>query len=86
MGYAIIIAALIAAIGSVVSSWLAFKTRSDLRVPSGGTIGEVVERAHHQSAVNTGALKALVDHTRGVEWPPPTVQPVDEPPAENVGS
>lgn len=68
MGYAIVIAALIAAVGSVATTWLQVRTRRELRPPSGGTIGEAVERTHHLSAVNTAALKAVIEHTEGVEW------------------
>lgn len=68
MGYAIVVAALIAACGSVLTTWLQVRTRRDLRPPSGGTIGEAVERTHHLAAVNTAGLKALVEHTEGVDW------------------
>lgn len=86
MGYAIIIAALIAAVGSVTTTWLQVKTRRDIRPPSGGTLGDIAERSHHLVAVNTAGIKTLVDNTEGVTWPPP-VDPADEwPPPDAVES
>lgn len=86
MGYAIIIAALIAAVGSVTTTWLQVKVRRDLKTPSGGTIGEVAERSHHLAAVNTAGIKALIEGTEGVEWPPEMASGNGLPPETSVES
>lgn len=59
MGYAIVTAAVVAAIGSVVNTWLQLRTRRDLQPPSGGTIGEAVERTEHASHIAAAGLTML---------------------------
>lgn len=86
MGYAIIIAALIAAVGSVTTTWLQLKVRREIKPPSGGTIGEIAERSHHLAAVNTAGIRALLEHTDGLDWPPLLDPDDDKPPPPPVKS
>jgi hypothetical protein len=60
MGYAMVITASIAAGASLLNTALAFMLRRSVRPPSGGTLGEVAERTHHSSAVNTAGIKTLL--------------------------
>lgn len=71
MGYAMVITASIAAGASLLNTVLAVLLRRFLQPPSGGTLGEVAEKAHHASAVNTAALKELVQAERGRDLVPP---------------
>jgi hypothetical protein len=61
MGYAMVITASIAAGASLLNTALAFMLRRFMAPPSGGTLGEAVERTHAQSAVSAAGIKKLVD-------------------------
>jgi hypothetical protein len=60
MGYAMVITASIAAGASLLNTALAFMLRRFMAPPSGGTLGEVAEKAHHSSTVNTAGIKTLL--------------------------
>lgn len=68
MGWAAIIVASITVVGQAFTAVLVILLRRFVAPPSGNTLGEVAERSHHLAAVNTAALKAVVEHTEGVDW------------------
>lgn len=70
MGYAAIIVACITVAGQVFTAVLVILLKRFVSPPSGDTLGNVVERTHHQSAVTTAGVKALIEHQGCGELPP----------------
>jgi hypothetical protein len=69
MGYAIIVAAVIAAVGTVTNTVLTILLRRFVSPPSGDTLGEVAERAHHLAAVGVAGVKWIAEHSNGGDLP-----------------
>lgn len=59
MGYAMVATASIAAFASVLNTVLSFALRRFMQPPSGGTIGEAVERTEHASHIAAAGLTTL---------------------------
>lgn len=58
-----VIVAAIAVIPSVISALIAVSVRRQIRMPSGGTIGEIVEKGHHTGIANNLLLRVLNGQT-----------------------
>lgn len=68
MGYAMVATASIAAVASVLNTVLSVLLRRFMRPPSGGTLGEVVERTEHVSHVTAAGVKQIAhEMTNGRE-------------------
>jgi len=69
MGYAVVIAAVVAAAGTVTNTVLTIFLRRFVSPPSGGTLGEIAERAHHNSVVGVAGVKYMARQVNHGELP-----------------
>lgn len=79
MGYAMVATASIAAVASVLNTVLSFLLRRFMQPPSGGTLGEVAERAEHAANVTAAGVNAIsrelvAERRRRGETPPEGVE------------
>lgn len=59
------VAAVVAAVGSAAAAVISAVNRRNLRPPSGGTIGEVVEQANHTVHANAASLQQVHERLNG---------------------
>lgn len=60
-----VLVALITAAVQLITLYVVVMNRRDIRPPSGGTLGEVVERAHQLSAADVALSVAVLGHAGG---------------------
>jgi hypothetical protein len=70
MGYAIVIAAVVAALGTVTNTVLTLLLRRFVQPPSGGTLGEVAERAQHAAEAGAAGMTEIAKRIGPALAPP----------------
>ena len=65
MGYAVVIASVIAACGAIANTVLTVLLKRFVRPPSGGTLGEVAEKAQHAAEVGAAGMDAIARKISG---------------------